>query len=142
MQQTREETLIIGDDHHQLQKFLAELIRLMSGQTREWAKQSNDQVKKMSKLNDPSGIFVSNGEVFIADTYNDRVRKLLRNGQLVTIAGVPVSINKSDPLTKPNNPASVFVSSSDQVYISEWRGHQIRKIDRNGIISTIAGNGK
>ena len=31
--------------------------------------------------------FVSNGEVFIADTFNHRVRKVLRNGQIVTIAG-------------------------------------------------------
>ena len=39
-----------------------------------------------------------------------------------------------------NGPVFVVVSSSNQVYISE--SHRIRKIDRNGIISTIAGNGE
>ena len=32
-------------------------------------------------------MFVSNDEVFIANTHNNRVRKVLRNGQVVTIAG-------------------------------------------------------
>ena len=37
---------------------------------------------------------------------------------------------------------AVVVSSSNQVYISDTNNHRIRKIDRNGKISTIAGNGK
>ena len=41
-----------------------------------------------------------------------------------------------------NLPRSVIVSSSNQVYISELGGHRIRKIDRHGMISTIAGNGE
>ena len=40
-----------------------------------------------AKLCNPSSVFVSNGEVFIADTHNHRVQKLLRNGQIVSIAG-------------------------------------------------------
>ena len=40
-----------------------------------------------------------------------------------------------------HSPIGAMVSSTDQVYISEGDGHRIRKIDRNGIISTIAGNG-
>ena len=41
----------------------------------------------MSQLDHPQGICVHNGEVFIADSGNHRVRKVLRNGQIVTIAG-------------------------------------------------------
>ena len=100
----------------------------------------------MSKLNKPLGVFVSNGEVFICDTNNHCVRKLLRNGQIVTIAGNGErrldKLNDGQLATKVqlNCPSSVAVSSSNQVYISE-DDHRIRKIDRNGIISTIAGTG-
>ena len=97
--------------------------------------------KKMAQLNYPYGVFVSNDEVFIADTLNYRVRKLLRNGQIVTIAGNGIRGYDGDGQLATNAqlyyPTSVIVSSADQVYIAD--GKRIRKIDRNGIISTIAG---
>ena len=97
----------------------------------------------MAQLNYPCGVFVSNDEVFIADTFNHRVRKLLRNGQIVTIAGNGIKGYNGDSQlatsAQLDHPISVVVSSSDQVYISS--GNRIRKIDRNGIISTIAGTG-
>jgi len=100
----------------------------------------------MSQLNKPCGVFVSNGEVYIADTNNHRVRKFLRNGQIVTIAGTGISgYNGDDQLATEAQlhcPHSVVVSSSNQVYIAERYGNRIRKIDRNGIISTIAGTGE
>ena len=99
----------------------------------------------MTTLTKPCGVFVSNDEVFIADTYNHRVRKVLRNGQIVTIAGTGIEGYNGDGQLATDAhlscPISVVVSSSDQVYISEMYGNRIRKIDRDGIISTIAGNG-
>ena len=101
--------------------------------------------EKMTKLCRPSSILVSNGEVFIADMMNHRVRKLLRNGQLVTIAGSGIKgYNGDDQLATDAQlyyPYSIAVSSSNQVYISEMHGNRIRKIDCNGMISTIAGTG-
>ena len=101
----------------------------------------------MSQLYDPCGVFISNGEVFICDSSNNRVRKVLRNGQIVTICGTgkePKGRCNGDGqlATKAqlSEPRAVVVSSSNQVYISE--GNRIRKIDRNGIISTIAGTGE
>jgi len=94
-----------------------------------------------AKVSRPDSVFVSNGEVFIADRYNHRVRKLLRNGQIVSIAGVG-SMGDGQLATRSqlNFPKAVFVSSLNQVYISE--DGRIRKIDRHGIISTIAGTGE
>ena len=96
----------------------------------------------------PWSVFVSNGEVFIADTYNHRVRKLLRNGQIVTIAGdgniAPGGDDGDGELatySQLNYPIGIAVSTSNQVYISEDCNYKIRKIDRHGIISTIAGTG-
>ena len=99
----------------------------------------------MSKLNRPSGVFVSNGEIFIGDEHNHRVRKVLRNGQIVTIAGTGTEGYNGDDQLATNAqlccPISVTVSSSNQVYILE-KSHRIRKIDRHGIISTIVGTGE
>ena len=100
-----------------------------------------------AQLNHPWSVFVSNGEVFIADTYNHRVRKLLRNGEIVTIAGDGNEIGECiDGQLAPDSqlyfPMSVFVSSSNQVYISEVGSNGIRKIDQYGMISALARPGK
>ena len=102
-------------------------------------------------FNTPHGIFVSNGEVFICDANNHRVRKLLRNGQCVTIAGTGTAgyanISKRNGHNQwatrvhLNIPSDVFVSSLDQVYISEFANCTVRKICPNGIMKTIAGTG-
>ena len=73
------------------------------------------------------------------------MRKVLRNGQIVTICGTGIAgYNGDDQLAtnaQLNSPCSVVVSSSNQVYISEMNESRIRKIDQRGIISTIAGTG-
>ena len=57
-----------------------------------WCLSIHDQFcdNKMAELNGPHGVFVSNGEIFFADTLNHRVRKVLRNGQIVTICGTGI----------------------------------------------------
>ena len=102
--------------------------------------------KMNAKLHIPLSVFVSNGEVFIAYGVNHRVRKLLRNDQIVSIAGdgsrgYGGSDGQLATLSQLSYPSGVVVSSSNQVYITEEDNHPIRKIDRHGIISTIAGNG-
>ena len=97
------------------------------------------------KLNKPHGLYVSNREVFIADLHNHRVRKLLQNGQAVTIAGTGEQGYNGDGQlatdAQLSGPIAVFVSSNDEVYISDYLGHRIRKILRDGTITTIAGTG-
>ena len=70
---------------------------------------------------------------------------MLRNGQIVTICGTGIAGYNGDnqPATDAqlNHPQGVFVSSRNEVYISEREGHRIRKILRNGNIVTVAGTG-
>ena len=68
------------------------------------------------------------------------------NGQIVTIAGNGIEGYSGDGQLATHaqlfRPCCVFVSSSNQVYIAEWLGRRIRKINSSGIISTIAGTGQ
>ncbi|EFC39022.1 predicted protein [Naegleria gruberi] len=98
-----------------------------------------------AKLNYPTSVFVSeNGEVYISDYLNNRVRKVLQNGNIVTIAGNGklgcsgdggLAIN-----AELNCPMNVFVFN-EEVYITDSANHRIRKVSKSGIIETIAGNG-
>ena len=101
-------------------------------------------------INQPNGLFVTpNGEIFIAEPGNDRVRKILRccnnRESTVTICGTGISGYNGDdqPATSAqlDHPISVFVSSRNEVYISEFYGNRIRKILSNGNIVTVVGTG-
>ena len=96
-----------------------------------------------AKLAGPRGISIDkHGNIYIADTYNGRVRKIDGQGIIKTIAGGGtggdggLAVNASLA-----SPVDVITDSAGNVYISEQGASRIRKVDKNGIITTYAGNG-
>ncbi len=96
-------------------------------------------------LNYPSGVAVDTaGNIYIADNYNSRVRKVNTLGIISTIAGkgLPGYSGDGGPGTAAalNHPFSVRVDSAENVFISDDSNNVIREIVA-GVINTIAGNG-
>lgn len=99
-----------------------------------------------AELNFPCGVAVDgNGNVYIADSSNVRIREVSPTGMITTIAG-----NGDEGETGDNGPALEAELSSPQflaadasgnVYITDTYDCKIRKISTSGIISTVAGNG-
>ncbi|KAF0982392.1 hypothetical protein FDP41_011322 [Naegleria fowleri] len=86
------------------------------------------------------------GDVIFADFDNHRVRKIdSQTGLMSTIAGTgSTNYNGDNQLATSanlNHPIGIFVSLSGSIYIAEYGNHRIRKIETNGLISTIAGTG-
>lgn len=101
-----------------------------------------------SSLNYPEGVFLdSQGNVYIADTYNNRIRKVDNTtGIITTIVGNGQSRFSGDGGPAINSslriPHAVCMDSDGNVYISDSNNHSIRKVDNTtGIITTISGNG-
>ncbi|MEU2870421.1 NHL repeat-containing protein [Streptomyces olivoreticuli] len=99
-----------------------------------------------TKLNTPHAVAVdAAGNLYIADYANHRVRKVTPNGIITTVAGNGQAGFVSDGgpaiATKLNGPTGVAVDAAGNLYIGEWNGHRVRKVDQNGIITTVAGNG-
>jgi hypothetical protein len=97
-------------------------------------------------LNGPSGVGVdSAGNIYIADTQNQRIRKVATNGIITTIAGTGVAnfYGQNVPATSAylNTQIGLAVDSNGQIYIGDAGNFRVRRIDTNGIISTYAGNG-
>lgn len=94
----------------------------------------------------PRGVALDSvGNMYIADSANHRIRKVDINGVITTVAG-----NGSVSFSGDNGPAtsaglqSPFAVVGDAIgnlYIADTFHNRIRKVDINGIISTIAGNG-
>ena len=85
----------------------------------------------------------STGNIYVADTYNARVRKITRDGIIRTIAGG--GANEKDGIAATSAslsmPHDVTVSRRGEVFIADSGHHRIRRVDRTGIITTIAGTG-
>jgi sugar lactone lactonase YvrE len=100
----------------------------------------------LAELNVPLGVAVdSAGAIYIADTQNNRVRKVLTNGVITTVAGSGSAGYSGDggyaTAAQLNLPAAIAVDKSGNLYIADALNHCIRKVDPSGIISTIAGIG-
>ena len=101
----------------------------------------------VAEINDPLGIAVDRfGNVYIADAYNNRVRKVdAITGLISTIAGNGTVGFGGDggPSTASilYNPTDVCFDIEGNLYISDANNHRIRKIDTNNIITTFAGTG-
>ncbi len=97
-----------------------------------------------AELSWPAGVAVdSAGNIYIADTSNNRVRKI-SYGVITTVAGNGTSGFSGDngPATSAElcAPGSLAVDSAGNIFIADSNNHRIRKVS-NGTITTVAGNG-
>ncbi len=98
-------------------------------------------------LNAPRGIAVdSAGNVYFADSFNHRVRKIDTTGIITTFAGNGVSGNTGNggPATsaKLSLPRGLGISAGGAMYIGESGAARVRKVDVTGKITALAGNGQ
>jgi hypothetical protein len=97
-------------------------------------------------LSRPDGIDIdAQGNIYVADSYNHRVRKINTSGIISTIAGTGNNEYTGDggPATSAtlNTPSGVTIDGTGNIYIADALNDAIRKINTAGIMSTIAGNG-
>ncbi|MEU5698610.1 RICIN domain-containing protein [Streptomyces aurantiacus] len=100
----------------------------------------------LAELNYLYGVAVDgNAVLYISDYSNQRVRKVTTEGEIRTVAGTGIKGSGGDggPAVKAqlNGPREVAVDSMGAIYIADADNHRIRKIAKDGKISTVAGTG-
>ncbi|HZS49907.1 MAG TPA: hypothetical protein VFA54_03540 [Bryobacterales bacterium] len=85
------------------------------------------------------------GNLYIADQGNDRIRKISPDGTITTIAGNGQTgfSGNGVPATQAelNSPISVVLDQKGNLYIADQNNHRVRKVAPDGTITTIAGAG-
>ena len=99
-----------------------------------------------AQLNNPYDVAVdSAGNLYIADSGNQRVRKVTPAGVISTVAGNGLKADSDDSglatSARLSGPTGVVVDTAGNLFIAENDGHRVRKVAPAGMISTVAGDG-
>jgi sugar lactone lactonase YvrE len=98
-----------------------------------------------AQLNRPGGFFVTlSGDIYLSDTANHRIRRITAaTGVIETIAGNGTETFSAEtgPAISADipSPGGIFVDAAGNVFVAS--SNRVIKIDTNGTISTVAGNG-
>lgn len=104
-----------------------------------------DGVGWQALLHNPRAVALGpDGAVYIADTGNNRVRKLTPDARVTTLAGTGRAGFADGPGARAelNGPAGLAVDADGIVYVADTLNHRIRRIRPDGTVTTLAGNGR
>jgi sugar lactone lactonase YvrE len=103
---------------------------------------STDGIGSAARFNLPDATAVdSAGNVYVADYYNNKIRKITPAGTVTTLAGTGTAGGADGPgaTATLNHPAGVAVDSAGTVYVADKGNDTIRAITPAGVVSTVAG---
>ncbi len=99
-----------------------------------------------AQLKTPDGVVVdSAGNLYIADSGNEVIRKVTPDGVIMTFAGGGspplLSVGDGGPATSASlgSPGGLAVDSGGNLYIADSGGNRVRQVTPDGIITTVAG---
>jgi len=101
-----------------------------------------------ASFNTPSDVVLdASGNIFIADTMNNRIRKVDKaTGVVTTVAGTGMQGYGGDggqaSSARFYQPAGIFIDGMANLYIADTWNHRVRKVNAaTGVVTTVAGNG-
>ena len=115
--------------------------------TGDWGFSGDGGPASEAQLAIPNDVAVdADGNLFIADRDNHRIRKVDSSGTISTVAGTGERGFSGDggPASEAQliYPQGVAVDATGNFYIADTHNHRIRKVDSSGTITTIAGTGE
>jgi len=105
----------------------------------------DDGTNSTARFYHPTGIAADGaGNVYVADTWNQTIRKITSAGAVTTLAGSVGNAGSADGTNSAarfNGPAGIALDGSGNLYVSDFNNHLIRRVTPSGTVSTLAGLG-
>lgn len=105
---------------------------------------ANDADGTLASFNGPIGIVIDNdGNLYVADSKNNKIRKISTTGTVRTFAGSGTAglVNGIGAAACFNHPDALTIDNAGNIYVADELNHVIRKITPTGSVSTFAGSG-
>jgi sugar lactone lactonase YvrE len=100
-----------------------------------------DGAGRAARFNGPVGVAVDrDGNVYVADTYNDRIRRIGRDGTVTTVAGSGTPGSQDGPGVSAgfDTPSAIVVDKDGTLFVADTGNDAIRRIDKTGTVTTLA----
>lgn len=102
-----------------------------------------DGASEQSLFNAPIGVAVAENKIYVADTYNDKIR-VIENGVVSTVAGSEQGFadGENGLQAKFDTPTGITIAQDGGLIIADLGNRRLRRVQTNGKTTTIAGSGE
>lgn len=102
-----------------------------------------DGTAEQSLFNAPVGVAIAENKVFVADTYNDKIR-VIENGRVTTVAGNAQGFSDAETGADAqfDTPCGVAVMSDGNLIVADTGNKRLRLVEAGGRTTTLGGNGE
>ena len=118
-----------------------QVMKLTGGGSGSWL----DGTTQTARFYNPTGVAIDSlNNLYIADSDNNRIRKITPAGVVTTLAGSGNALyaDGTDVAASFSAPMEIAIDSANNMYVADTGNHRIRMITPAGVVTTIAGNGE